>query len=314
MKQTQFVNLNTQMWQQFQSLCELNSTLPEDFPKLYRKICNDLAIARARQYSPLLIQQLNQLVQQGQKILYLSRANQLSEIWHIASTAFPRALHENRVMLAANLLAFWGLALIAFIWVTLYPDAVYTFLGQSTVLEIEEMYNPTGSVQTASRGPDKDILMFGVYIYNNIGIAFQMFAGGVLFCLGAVFFLLFNSFYFGAIGAHIVNVGFSEPFFSFVITHGSFELTAIIIASAAGCQIGYSILNPREFTRNYAMKKSAKKALPLIVGAFVMLILAAFIEAFWSPRDIAHEIKYVVGTACWAYVIYRLYRGMRYGT
>ena len=43
--------------------------------------------------------------------------------------------------------------------------------------------------------------------------------------------------------------------------------------------------------------------LPLIVGAFLMLVLAAFIEAFWSPRDIANEIKYSVGSACWAFVL-----------
>jgi len=44
-----------------------------------------------------------------------------------------------------------------------------------------------------------------------------------------------------------------------------------------------------------------------------MLVIAAFIEAFWSPRDIANEIKYTVGSGCWAYVLYRLYKGMRYG-
>ncbi len=140
-----------------------------------------------------------------------------------------------------------------------------------------------------------------------------MFAGGVLFCVGAAFFLLFNSFYFGAVAAHIVNVGFEGLFFSFVITHGSFELTAIIIASAAGCQIGYGILSPGQYTRAYAMKHAAQKALPLIVGAFLMLVIAAFIEAFWSPRDIAYEIKYIVGSGCWCYVIFRLYKGMRYG-
>ncbi|UJX24609.1 stage II sporulation protein M [Pseudoalteromonas sp. CF6-2] len=315
MKQTQFVKSNSQSWNEFKALCELaeSESLPVYFPNMYRKVCNDLAIARSRQYSPVLIEQINRLVQYGQKRLYLSRSNQFSEIWHVARTAFPRALYENRIMLGINLLAFWGLALIAFIWVMLDPDAVYTFLGQSTVLQIEEMYNPGGSVQTAERGAAQDLMMFGVYIYNNIGIAFQMFAGGVLFCVGAAFFLLFNSFYFGAIAAHIVNIGFEGPFFSFVITHGSFELTAIIIASAAGCQIGYALLNPSHFTRGYAIKQAAQKALPLIVGAFLMLVLAAFIEAFWSPRDIANEIKYSVGSACWAFVLYRLYKGMRYG-
>ena len=56
------------------------------------------------------------------------------------------------------------------------------------------------------------------------------------------------------------------------------------------------------------MKQAAQKALPLIVGAFLMLVIAAFIEAFWSPRDIANEVKYLVGSGCWAYVIFRLYR------
>ena len=315
MKQTQFVKSNTQSWDEFKALCEMerSESLPIHFPNLYRKICNDLAIAQSRQYSPILVEQINRLVQLGQKRLYLSRSNQFSELWHVARTAFPRALYENRVILAVNLLAFWGLALIAFIWVRLDPDAAYTFLGQGTLLNIEKMYDPSGSVQSAERGASQDLLMFGVYIYNNIGIAFQMFAGGVLFCVGAAFFLLFNSFYFGAIAAHIVNVGFEGPFFSFVITHGSFELTAIIIASAAGCRIGYALLNPGQFTRAYAIKQAAQKALPLIVGAFLMLVIAAFIEAFWSPRDIANEIKYTVGSGCWAYVLYRLYKGMRYG-
>ncbi|QLJ09190.1 MULTISPECIES: stage II sporulation protein M [Pseudoalteromonas] len=315
MKQTQFVKSNTQSWDEFKALCEMerSESLPIHFPNLYRKICNDLAIAQSRQYSPILVEQINRLVQLGQKRLYLSRSNQFSELWHVARTAFPRALYENRVMLAVNLLAFWSLALIAFIWVRLDPDAAYTFLGQGTLLNIEKMYDPSGSVQSAERGASQDLLMFGVYIYNNIGIAFQMFAGGVLFCVGAAFFLLFNSFYFGAIAAHIVNVGFEGPFFSFVITHGSFELTAIIIASAAGCRIGYALLNPGQFTRAYAIKQAAQKALPLIVGAFLMLVIAAFIEAFWSPRDIANEIKYTVGSGCWAYVLYRLYKGMRYG-
>ena len=54
-----------------------------------------------------------------------------------------------------------GLALIAFIWVMLTLMR-YTFLGQSTVLQIEEMYNP-GEVQTAERAR-QDLMMFGVYI------------------------------------------------------------------------------------------------------------------------------------------------------
>jgi hypothetical protein len=116
MKQAQFVKSNSVSWDEFEALCEQNSaeSLPVNFPNLYRKVCNDLAIAQSRQYSPVLIEQINRLVQLGQKRLYLSRSNQFSEIWHVARTAFPRALYENRLMLGINLLAFWGLALNCF--------------------------------------------------------------------------------------------------------------------------------------------------------------------------------------------------------
>ena len=90
MKQTQFVKSNSVSWDEFEALCEQNSaeSLPVNFPNLYRKVCNDLAIAQSRQYSPVLIEQINRLVQLGQKRLYLSRSNQFSEIWHVARTHF----------------------------------------------------------------------------------------------------------------------------------------------------------------------------------------------------------------------------------
>ena len=317
MKQEQFIASKQACWQEFEQLCQPDNkkkatVLPAHFPALYRQICHDLAMVRSRQYSPLLAQQLNQLVLLGQQRLYSNRKNQFRQLLELAQTAFPRALYENRQMLLINLIAFWGLGLIAMIAVLIYPDWVYTLVGQSTVLDIERMYDPSGSIQSDQRQASDDALMLGFYIYNNIGIAFQMFASGLLFCVGALYGLLFNSFFFGAISGHIINSGFQAPFFSFVITHGSFELTAIIIASAAGCQMGYALLNPKQLSRSYALKLAAQKVFPLIVGAFLMLLLAAFIEAFWSPRDIDNLYKYIAGAICWAYVIFRLYRGMRY--
>ncbi len=315
MKQNQFVRLNNERWQWFEDLCQhQEQTFQSDFPQQYRRICGELAIARSRHYSPALVDKLNKLVQLGQACLYQNEGISFKQLIVQFKQTFPQALYENRYYIWAALIAFWGLAFIAFSWVIADPEAVYHFLDVASVRNLEEMYDPSGSVQSVARLADSDLLMFGVYIYNNIGIAFQMFAGGALFCIGALLPLLFNSFYFGAVSAHIVNVGYTDPFFSFVITHGSFELTAIIIAGAAGCKLGYKLLNPGKFSRAYALKKAGESVLPLIVGAFLMLVLAAFIEAFWSSRDMPSIIKYIVGSIGWFYVLQRLYKGSRYGT
>ncbi len=314
MKQNQFVKLHSQRWLEFESHCnQFDEALLVSFPDEYRRICCDLSLARTRDYSPALVSKLNALVRLGQGRLYQSEGLGFWSVLQLFGQTFPTALYENRYYIWAALCLFWGLALAAFCWVLKDPDAVYHFMGPGSVRDIESMYNPSGSVQTGERGTDSNVLMFGVYIYNNIGIAFQMFAGGALFCIGALLPLLFNSFYFGAVSAHIVNAGFETPFFSFVITHGSFELTAIIIAGAAGCKIGFNLLSPGEYTRSYAIKKAGQSVLPLIVGAFVMLVIAAFIEAFWSPLDIPVTFKYIAGAVCWGYVLIGLYKGTRYG-
>ena len=46
--------------------------------------------------------------------------------------------------------------------------------------------------------------------------------------------LFLNGIMLGAVCGYIINQGFSDNFFSFAISHGSFELTAIVISGAAG--------------------------------------------------------------------------------
>lgn len=312
MKQAQFIRLNQSRWDAFELAC-CEQDLTHDFPQQYRRVCADLAVARTRHYTPALIQKLNHFVQQGQKHLYGGDKISWRIFFHMFSHDFPNALYVCRYYVWASLAAFYGLALIAFAWVQLDSDAIYHFVDPASVNNIESMYDPSGSVQSDTRKADSDVLMWGFYIYNNIGIAFQMFGGGVVFGIGALLPLLFNSFYFGAISGHIVNIGYESTFFSFVVTHGSFELMAIVIAGAAGSKMGFSLLMPGIYSRSYALKEAGRQVLPLIIGAFVMLVIAAFIEAFWSPRELSNSIKYSVGGIGWVYVIYRLYKGTRYG-
>lgn len=314
MKQNQFIHSKSENWKRFEAHCNQADNLPSNFPTQFRQICSDLSIAKTRNYSPTLVQNLNRLVQLGQTHLYKGSSLSLRQILHVFTRDFPTALYTTRYYMWGSFFAFYGFGLLAFIWVLISPDAIYHFLDPQSVNNLESMYNPSGSTQSLIRGADSDVLMLGVYIFNNIGIAFQMIGGGALFGIGALIPLLFNSFYLGAVFAHMLNVGYTSTFYSFVISHGSFELMAIVVAGAAGSKIGFSLLAPGNYTRAYAFKAAGKQVMPLIVGAFVMLFIAAFIEAFWSPRDIPSAYKYFIGSIGWLFVCYRLYKGVRYGT
>ena len=92
-------------------------------------------------------------------------------------------------------------------------------------------------------------MMFGFYIRNNIGVAFQCFAGGLFAGLGSLFFLAYNGAFGGAVAGYLTERGLSSTFYSFVATHAAFELTAIVLSGAAGLKIGHALLAPGRRTR-----------------------------------------------------------------
>jgi len=160
-----------------------------------------------------------------------------------------------------------------------------------------EYYQQVDQEYTSSRS-----MMTGVYIWNNIGIAFRAFSLGVLAGVGTVGILLFNGLTLGAVTGYLIHHGCSDNFFSFAISHGSFELTAIVVAGAAGLLMGWGIVHPGERTRLNSLKHHGSEAIRLAFGAGVMLAIAAGIEAWFSPLPISHVLKYVVGTMLWSVV------------
>jgi uncharacterized membrane protein SpoIIM required for sporulation len=155
--------------------------------------------------------------------------------------------------------------------------------------------------------------MFGFYIKNNVGIGFRTFAGGALFGIGSLFFLLFNGFFLGAAIGHVMVVGDGATFWQFGIGHSSFELTAIGLSGYCGLKIGLALLAPGRLTRARAMYEAAQQALGPIYVAFGMLVIAAFIEAFWSSSGAPLLAKWLVGGSLWLIVAAYLGRALMPG-
>ena len=61
-----------------------------------------------------------------------------------------------------------------------------------------------------------------------------------------------------------------------------------------------ALIAPGRRTRGAALRQNAAEAVPIIGGAALMLLVAAGIEAFWSPRtSLPPQLKYSVGIALW---------------
>ncbi|RKZ40190.1 MAG: stage II sporulation protein M [Gammaproteobacteria bacterium] len=274
------------------------------FPQQYRQVCQHLALARDRHYTPNLIERLNRLVLRGHQHLYRTKSQLMTQIVHFILVDFPQRVREESRLVALSGLLFFGSLFIMFIGVQINPKLVYTLMNAEQVHQVEKMYSPTAEHLGRNREADSDFLMFGFYIRNNISIGFQTFAGGILFGLGTLFFIIFNGLYIGCVAGHLTYVGYNVPFYSFVAGHSSVELMAIVLAGAAGLKLGLALIAPGRLTRLQALHHAAIQSMQLVYGVIAMLLLAAFIEAFWSSNaTIAPLIKYSVGGLLWFLMI-----------
>jgi uncharacterized membrane protein SpoIIM required for sporulation len=184
-----------------------------------------------------------------------------------------------------------------------YPDFIYYLLDPSQVAHMEDMYNPANK-RLGLRDSDDNVLMFAFYIWNNVKIGFQTFASGLAFGVGTLFFLFSNAGLIGATAGHLTAAGYGTPFWSFVSGHSALELTAIVLSGAAGLRLGSALIAPGLISRKAALVAAAKVAVRIMYGAAAMFIVAAFVEAFWSPlRTYTPAVKYAVGIVLWAMVL-----------
>lgn len=286
----------------------------ERLAELYRKACEHLALARARAYPAYIQDRLNRLTSEAHQVIYQHRGiGGLSRIAQFFAVDFPRAVRAHAVYVWIATGVFVLPTLIIGLLVYSRPELILSVVDATTAANFEQMYSPDAESIGRMRTADTDWAMFGFYIRNNVTVSFQCFAAGLFAGLGSLFFIAFNGALAGAVAGYLTERGMASTFYSFVVTHSAFELTAIILSGAAGLRIGHAVLAPKRQKRVQALVTAARESIVIVYGFAVMLLIAAAIEAFWSSASwLPHIVKYSVAAACWFGVIsYFLFQGRR---
>ena len=300
-------------WQELETLLHRSRTRGKDAPAarqaerlatLYRRVCEQLALARARCYPAYMLDRLERLTGDAHQLIYQRGEFGIGAIKRFIVADFPLTVREHAryVLIAAALLALP--TVVVGLLVYHRPDLILSVVDARTAASFEHMYSPTAGSIGRLRSADTDWMMFGYYIMHNIGISFQCFAGGLLAGVGSIFFLIYNGADIGAVGGYLTQRGLGVTFYPFVVTHSAFELTAIVLAGAAGLRLGQALLIPGRRTRLDSLVAATRRCTVLLYGSTIMLIIAAAIEAFWSSAPwLPPALKYSVAAGCWLAVV-----------
>jgi len=272
-------------------------------PARYRRLCQHTALARRRGYSPLLDARLQALMQRGHDVLYRARPARWQRAGRFLLAEFPRLVRAQRGCLWLAAALFFASMLGMFSLVQARPELAHAVFSAQQLAAFEAMYAPE-MAGIGERGSQGNVQMFGYYILNNVSIGFRTFASGLLAGVGTLGVLVFNGVVFGTLAAHIETAGLGAQLWPFVAGHAALELVAITIAGAAGLRLGLALVAPGRLRRMDALRQAGSGGARLCAGVFVMLLLAAFVEAFWSARSgIAPWLKFSIGGALWVLVL-----------
>jgi uncharacterized membrane protein SpoIIM required for sporulation len=155
---------------------------------------------------------------------------------------------------------------------------------------------------------------------HNIRVSFLMFAAGIFCGVPSMYMSAHNAVMLGAFDQFFTAKGLGIDFWLVVFIHGTLEITALIISSAAGIVLGKSFLFPGTIRRIDAFKQGAKDGVKIMIGLMPVFALAAFFEGFITRlyNDISWFTTAIfilsVVFVIWYFIIYPVRAGRKFSS
>jgi len=269
------------------------------------KVSSDLSYARTFYPNRSVRRYLNNLTQRvfDQLIRRTRSENIFKQLKHWFAHELPLELYRTRRLLLISFLTFW----IAFgvgCFTSAY-DSTFTrlMLGDTYVNMTEENIN-NGDPMAVYKD-EADIDMFLGITINNIIVSFKAFIMGILAGAGTVYILVFNGIMIGAFQFFFYKKGLFLTSFLTIWIHGTIEISAIIIAGAAGFLLGRGMLFPGTYSRKDSMRIHAKRAVTVALSTTPLFIIAGLLESFVTRRtDFPDGLRLAIILASLAFILY----------
>jgi uncharacterized membrane protein SpoIIM required for sporulation/uncharacterized RDD family membrane protein YckC len=257
-----------------------------EFVAEYRDLASDLARLRTASKGGEVdeVFYLNRLVAGAHNLLYRRRAIRPQDIVRFMFVDVPAEIRASAlpILLAAALL--FGPAVIAGTAVLRDPPVAEAFLPPGMLDRAENGVRRAKSGDGYIEDPQlfRPVMATSI-VTNNVQVAIAAFAFGVTAGLLTVYLLVSNGISLGAVVGLYGSKGIASLLLAFVAPHGVLELTAICISGGAGFLLAAALLIPGERTRRRALIENGRRAIKLVAGAALLLLIAGTLEGMVSP-------------------------------
>lgn len=280
MREVAFLRNNADKWKEIEHLLSDSTQKydPDKLAELYTELNSDLAYAQAHYPDSKTETYLNQLSLQVHDTIYRSKKEETSRIISFWTRELPELFASKQKELLYSFIVFLLAIGIGTMSSANDPSFLRLILGDSyvnmTISNIEQG-DPLAVYKKA-----EEMDMFFAITVNNIRVSFYAFVMGLLTSLGVAVILLQNGIMVGAFLHFFYKFSLLEEALLVIFIHGTLELSAIIIAGAAGFVVGNGFMFPGTYSRKKSFIRATREGLKMIIGLVPVFIAAGFLESF----------------------------------
>ena len=263
----------------------------DELVALYQRVSADLGWARNHYQDPATTARLNDLVARANAVVYRRTSSPAQAVRQFFTVSFPAAVwHLRRFVGVAALVTFLPAAVVA-VWFASSEEALQVAAPDAVrQAYIEEDFEAYYSSEPASQFATRVLV-------NNIQVSFLAFASGIAFCVGTVGILAFNGANLGVALGLFAAVGEQGRFWGLILPHGLLELSAVVVAGAAGLNLGWALVAPGDRGRGAALTEEARRSVAVVGGLMVCFVVAGLIEGFVTPSGLPTLVRVGIGVA-----------------
>ena len=285
MREAAFLKQNSEKWKELERALDPvarggagRSIDPDRLARWFVELTDDLSYARTFYPQSATTRYLNDLTRTAHQAIYRNKRERKGRIVTFWREELPRELYRARRELLYALVIFLMAASIGALSAAGDESFIRLILGDSYVNTTLENISNGDPMAIYKSGGEVD--MFLMITFNNIRVAFMAFAAGLLISFGTLYILFFNGVMLGAFQYFFYQKGLLLTSVLAIWIHGTLEISAIVIAGAAGLTMGNSILFPGTYTRTRSFVIGARRGMKIAVGLVPIFIMAGFLESF----------------------------------
>ena len=281
MKEVTFIRQNIEKWRGYESIAEdMAVSTPDGVADAYIDVTSDLAFSQPHYPQSRITKYLNNLASAIHNNIYRNKRERWTRIVTFWTQEMPLTMWEARRELRLSFAIFLFSALVGMVSQLIDPEFSRLILGNAYVeMTIENIEN--GAPMAVYDGSPEGSMFMGITM-NNIYVSFIAFVMGLLTSFGTGFIIFRNGVMLGAFQTFFAQYGLLGESALAIWLHGTIEISAIIVAGAAGLAMGNGWLFPGTYKRLYSFRRGAKRGLKIVMGTVPLFITAGFIESFFT--------------------------------